>query len=232
MQQFSSSSLPPVSSSSTNLLSFSYFADKESVQYYYQYPTENGDKNLDEQIIECEQCFLSELKKLYDNKLASLVLDSIKKEFGDLTKLCKLIANGDVNRQQLEHILYSMLFDSAKNINKSTESPKYNIEENHFSSYSDYQDGKQSSSSSLSVYDEEEKEYSPSYHQKQKLDYDNEYGYQSNGHSYDKNSGYQENYKVKDDKDDRKKSYEKEDNREKSYDNDKRYYKYYYQKNA
>ncbi len=65
------------------------FLLEKLVQYYYHYPTENSDNNLDEQIIECEQSFLSELKKLYDKKLASLVLDSIKKEFGDFTKLCK-----------------------------------------------------------------------------------------------------------------------------------------------
>ena len=91
--------LPP----SNNMLTSSYFADKEN-------PFKNKDSTKSKEIKECINCFISELKKIDNKRLADQILKDIEKEFGSLSKLCKLIDNGDINRDQLEHILYSILF--------------------------------------------------------------------------------------------------------------------------
>ncbi|MGD1836640.1 MAG: sialidase family protein [Nitrososphaeraceae archaeon] len=115
--QPTSSSIPS-SISTNNMISSSYFADKENVQYYYDYPLKNKDYNKDKQIQECKECFLHEIKKIYDKKLADQILKDIKKEFGDISKLCKLIVNGHIDKEELEHILYSVLFGNNQDQKK------------------------------------------------------------------------------------------------------------------
>jgi hypothetical protein len=73
--------------------------------YYYHYPIKK------EEIPECKQCFFSELKKL-DKKTADMILDAIDKKFGDLTKLCKLIALEKIDRAELEEILNFIIFSN------------------------------------------------------------------------------------------------------------------------
>lgn len=75
------------------MLTSSYFADKENVQYNYHYPLKNKDSTNDKQIKKCIDCFISELKKIDNKRLADQILKDVKKEFGDGGKLCKLLAN-------------------------------------------------------------------------------------------------------------------------------------------
>ena len=116
-----------------NMITSSYFADKDNVQYSYHYPLKNeyvDDDNIHKQIKECNSCFISELKKLHDKQLADQILKEIKDEFGDIINLCKLIVNRDIDRDQLENILYNILFGNKDH---------YSIfgNEDHYSSNSD-----------------------------------------------------------------------------------------------
>ncbi|MGD1837380.1 MAG: sialidase family protein [Nitrososphaeraceae archaeon] len=62
---------------------------------------------------------MSELKKIYDKKIVDEILNDIKKEFGDISKLCKLVINGQIDKNELEHILYSILFGNNHQNKKS-----------------------------------------------------------------------------------------------------------------
>ena len=101
-----------------NMITSSYFADKDKVQYSYHYPLKNKyideDDNIHKHIKECNLCFISELKKLDDKQLADQILKEIQNEFGDITNLCKLILNEEIDREQLENILYSIYFLEMK----------------------------------------------------------------------------------------------------------------------
>ena len=119
----SSSSQSPLPS--TNKLTYSYFANKENVQYHSHYPLKDKDTTKDKQIKECIDCFISELKKIDNKMLADKILKDIEKEFGSLLKLCKLIDNGDINRDQLEHILYSILFGNKDKDKKDNQHHNY-----------------------------------------------------------------------------------------------------------
>ena len=82
------------------------YIDKDGKQYYYHYPSE--DKEFQELVQECEECFFSELVKL-DRKTADIILYQIDKRFGSLTELCKLIAADKIDRDKLERIINKIL---------------------------------------------------------------------------------------------------------------------------
>ena len=122
------------------MITSSYFADKDNVQYSYHYPLknkDNDDNDIHKQIKECNLCFISELKKLHDKQLANQILKEIKNEFGDITNLCKLIVNGDINRDQLENILYSILFGNKDHYNSNLENKDHRFSDTSNSYYYD-----------------------------------------------------------------------------------------------
>jgi hypothetical protein len=63
----------------------------------------------------CNDYFISALKNLNNIELEHYIIKSIKREFGSLDTICKLIINGDINHSQFENILYSILFGSSFN---------------------------------------------------------------------------------------------------------------------
>ena len=148
------------SNNNNNMITSSYFADKDNVQYSYHYPLKNeyvdDDDNIHKQIKKCNLCFISELKKLHDKQLADQILKEIKNEFGDIANLCKLILNEEIDRNQLENILYSILFGTEKdNNNKDIH---YDISDKYYYYYDDDENNKNQYKSS-NDYKMKEKKY-------------------------------------------------------------------------
>ena len=135
-----SSSTQSNNNNNNNMITSSYFADKDNVQYSYHYPLknkDNDDNDIHKQIKECTSCFISELKKLDDKQLADQILKEIKNEFGDITNLCKLILNEDIDRDQLENILYSILFGNQDHYNNNLENKDHRFSDTSNSYYYD-----------------------------------------------------------------------------------------------
>ncbi|MGD1836239.1 MAG: sialidase family protein [Nitrososphaeraceae archaeon] len=82
--------------------------DKDSRQYYNHY-SEKENKNFEELVQKCEECFLQELYYQLSDKQRYFFFDAIEYEFGSLEKLCKLIVSGKISEQELEDILRHIL---------------------------------------------------------------------------------------------------------------------------
>ncbi len=82
-------------------------------------------KQSDKQKIkDYEKLIFSELSKL-NYKLAKQIKNDIEIEFGSITKLCKLIVNDKIGREQLEAILYNIVFGNSDNYEQATRQLQY-----------------------------------------------------------------------------------------------------------
>ena len=146
----------------------SYYKDSKNYgkQYYYHYPLKDKSNDPKEQIQKCEECFFSELEKL-DKKVASKMVYEIEREFGDLEKLCKLIINEKINRDQLEQILIKVL----ENLDYSKGDYSYE-------------------------YPNKEEQYYDNYDNNDYNEVDNLYNYDSNYDYIDTYSYYNDNYEY------------------------------------
>ena len=115
-----------------------YYNNDYDKEYYYEYPLkENKEvKNTKEQIQKCEECFFSELDKL-DHKYASKILHEIDREFGDLERLCYLISNKQINIENLEQILLTIV-DNIKNSYSYNNNNNYYDNSNNIDSYNEF----------------------------------------------------------------------------------------------
>ncbi|MDR4510654.1 MAG: glycoside hydrolase [Nitrososphaeraceae archaeon] len=83
------------------------YNDKNGRDYYYHYPSK--DKQFNQLVQECEDCFLQELYYQLSDKQRYFFFDAIEYEFGSLEKLCKLIVNYQISEQELKDILRHIL---------------------------------------------------------------------------------------------------------------------------
>ncbi|HEX6294532.1 MAG TPA: sialidase family protein [Nitrososphaeraceae archaeon] len=163
-------------------------------------------------IPECKQCFLSELKKL-DKKTADYILDVIGKKFNGLTKFCKLVANGNIDRVELEEILNFIVFydDDHKNYDRKQKyyhqteynehDKQYNSKDNErkgegilYSNKNDY-----NTYSENNYYKENSNDFKKVNYDEDDIKYSNNNNHKYNDKNYlNNNNRYNDNYNSKD----------------------------------
>jgi hypothetical protein len=162
--------------------------------YHYNYPIKK------ENIPECKQCFLSELEEL-DKKTADKILGAIDKIFGDLTKLCKLIVSGKVDKSEFEEILNFMVFynDDYKHYHKKQKNYHQNEYNEHDEAYN-YKDKQEkgeyitsNNNNGYNIYSEKNSYYNEEYNDYKIGNYKNDRKY--NDDNLDR---YNDNYNDKD----------------------------------